>query len=382
MIDILCAMNKGHIVSKPNLPSWPHYSPEEMTAVQRVMASNKVNYWTGQEGREFEREFAKFSDSKYAIAVGNGTLALDLALQGLRIGAHNGGLAYDEVIVTPRSFIASVSCVINAGAKPVFADVDIESGNISPATIKPIITNATKAIIAVHLGGWPCDMSAIMEIANTHEIKVIEDCAQAHGAKINGQSVGSFGHVSAWSFCQDKIMTTGGEGGMVTTNNHDLWDRMWSYKDHGKNWDAVYNRDHPPGFREWQARREKIAIAIHSILQKYEHIIRVPLPEEHYQHAYYRCYAYVKNENLPYDWTRDKIVNAITDLGAPAFQGTCSEIYKEKAFDGMNCRPLQSLEDTKKLGESSMMFLTHPNIDDNSLAHICTIIDSVLKKVK
>src|SRR5690606_11358648 len=180
---------------------------------------------------------------KYAVAVANGTLALDLALKALNVGDG------DEVIVTPRTFLASVSCIVTAGATPVFADVDLNTQAISAETIAPVISAKTKAIIVVHLGGMPADMDPIMELARAHNIFVIEDCAQAHGATYKGKSVGSIGHIGAWSFCQDKIMTTGGEGGMVTTNSKDLWSAMWSYKDHGKSWEAVYEREHPPGFR-------------------------------------------------------------------------------------------------------------------------------------
>src|SRR5690606_20816686 len=228
---------------------WPSFTEEEVIAVSDVLHSNRVNYWTGEECRHFEREFAEWSQNAYAIALANGTVALDLALHGLGIGAANGGSPTDEVIVTPRTFLASVSCVVNAGAVPVFADVERDSGNISAATIAPHLTDRTRAIIVVHLAGWPADMDAIMALAEPRGIKVIEDCAQAHGALYKGRSVGYIGHVGAWSFCQDKIMTTGGEGGLVTTNDPDLWSRMWSFKDHGKRWEAVYERSHPPGFR-------------------------------------------------------------------------------------------------------------------------------------
>jgi dTDP-4-amino-4,6-dideoxygalactose transaminase len=222
---------------------WPSFTQEEADAIQKVLLSNKVNYWTGNECREFEREFAAWCGVGYAVALANGTVALDLALKCLGIGDG------DEVVVTSRTFLASVSAIVNSGAKPVFADVDAESQNISPTTIAPQINAKTKAIVCVHLAGWPCDMDGIMALASKHDLFVIEDCAQAHGAKYKGMPVGSLGHVAAWSFCQDKIMTTGGEGGMVTTNDHDLWSKMWAYKDHGKSWDAVYEREHPLGFR-------------------------------------------------------------------------------------------------------------------------------------
>jgi len=211
--------------------------------VRRVLLNNRVNYWTGNECREFEKEFAAWAGTRFAVALANGTLALDVALRALNIGPG------DQVVVTPRTFIASVSCVVNAGATPVFADVDAETGNITAQTIAAVLTPRTKAVICVHLAGWPCDMDPIIALAAQHDFKVIEDCAQAHGARYKGHSVGSIGHVGAWSFCQDKVMTTGGEGGMVTCNDESLWRAIWAYKDHGKSYAAVYEREHPPGFR-------------------------------------------------------------------------------------------------------------------------------------
>ena len=222
---------------------WPSFTEEEANAARDVLLSNKVNYWTGQEGREFEKAFAAWADADFAIALSNGTQALDLALKGLGVGEG------DEVVVTARTFLASASSIVTAGAVPVFADIDPDSQNVTAQTIQAVLTERTRAIICVHLAGWPCDMDPIMALAEAHGLWVIEDCAQAHGARYKGRSVGSIGHAGAWSFCQDKIMTTGGEGGMVTTNDRGLWSRMWSYKDHGKSWEAVYERAHPPGFR-------------------------------------------------------------------------------------------------------------------------------------
>lgn len=221
---------------------WPKFTQHEADAVSRVLLSNKVNYWTGEECRQFEREFADWVGSKYAIALGNGTLALDVALQALDIGAG------DEVIVTPRTFIASISSIVNAGATPIFADVDEATGNITAETITAVLSDKTKGIVCVHLAGWPCDMDSIIALADEHGLYVIEDCAQAHGARYKGRSVGSIGHVGAWSFCQDKIMTTGGEGGMVTTDSELLWRKMWAYKDHGKSYAAVYETEQSPGY--------------------------------------------------------------------------------------------------------------------------------------
>ena len=380
-------------------PPWPSFSDDEIEAVASTMRSNRVNYWTGEETRHFEREFAEWTGAAHAIALSNGTLALDLALKGLGIGPG------DEVIVTPRTFIASASCVITAGATPVFADIDRDSGNITPATIAPHVTSRTRAIIPVHLGGWPCDMHGIMALANAHQLKVIEDCAQAHGATINGQSVGTFGDVGAWSFCQDKIMTTGGEGGMITCNDAALWSKMWSYKDHGKGWDAVYNRQHPPGYRwlhetigtnwrmlemqaaigriqltrmaDWSARRTVIAERLGAALSQFSGGVRVPVPPHGMKHAYYRQYGYIDPAALRDGWTRDRIVAECTARHAPAFQGSCSEVYLEKAFDGSPSRPLTRLPNAQLLGDTSVMFLTHPTITDADLDQYCDRVSQV-----
>ncbi len=388
------------------LAPWPCFSEEEAEAVAAVLRSNRVNYWTGDEGRQFEREFANWVGTSHAIAVANGTLALDLALQGLGIGLANGGSADDEVVVTPRTFIASVSCVVNAGAKPIFADVERDSGVISARTIAPVLTPKTKAVIPVHLAGWPCDMDAIMQLVTPHGIKVIEDCAQAHGARYNGQSVGALGHIGAWSFCQDKIMTTGGEGGMVTCNDEALWRRMWSFKDHGKSWDAVYGRQHPAGFRwlhedfgtnsrmlemqaaigriqlrhmpQWTARRTAVAERLASVIAEFAPSVRVPMPQPPIQHAFYRLYAYVAPDRLTDGWNRDRIVAECSAQGAPVFQGSCSEVYLEKAFSGTGLVPQTRLSVAQDLGESSLMFLTHPTITDGQLDHVCKTVAEVL----
>lgn len=378
---------------------WPSFSDEEVAAVADVIRSNRVNYWTGTEGRHFETEFASWNRSAYAVALGNGTLALDVALKALRIGPG------DEVVVTPRSFIASVSCVVTAGAKPVFADVDRDSQNITAATIEAALTSRSKAIICVHLAGWPCDMDAIMELAARRNLVVIEDCAQAHGASVRGRQVGSIGHVGAWSFCQDKIISTGGEGGLVTTQDESLWKAMWSYKDHGKSYDAVYNRQHPPGFRwvhetigtnwrmlevqaaigriqlrrisAWHDRRTHIAMRYKEVCDRYN-VVRVPLPEAGLVHAFYRFYAFVNDEELAAGWSRDRIVAEIQARGVPCLQGSCSEIYLERAFDGSDSRPSARLPVAKELGETSLMLLVHPTLTDSEVDRICDVLDSTL----
>ena len=401
-------------------PSWPAYTEEEAEAVQRVLLSNKVNYWTGGEAREFEREFASWAGVDYAVALANGTLALELALRAVGVGPG------DDVIVTPRTFLASVSCVVNVGARPVFAEVDPDSGNISARTIEPALTPRTKAIVCVHLAGWPCDMDPIMSLARDRSIAVVEDCAQAHGALYKGRPVGGIGHVGAWSFCQDKIVTTGGEGGMVTTNDKLLWERMWSYKDHGKSYRAVYVDSHTTGFKwlhegfgsnfriteiqavigriqlkriaDWSQKRRANALALLKALEPFSGPrapIRIPQLEcngcsgtcitacsrdrtDRCQHAYYRLYAYVQPENLGSGWSRDEIIERISGLGVPCFQGSCSEVYLEKAFDGTDFRPRDRLPIAKELGETSIAFLVHPTIGQAEIRRWMNVIESVL----
>ncbi|WP_313047774.1 DegT/DnrJ/EryC1/StrS family aminotransferase [Pseudomonas soli] len=380
---------------------WPSFTEEEASAVRDVILSNKVNYWTGQECREFEKEFAKWSECKHAIALANGTVALDLALRALGIGAG------DEVIVTSRTFLASVSSIVNAGAIPVFADVDADSQNITADTIRAVLTERTRGIICVHLAGWPCDMDPIMELARTHNLKVIEDCAQAHGARYKGRSVGSIGHVGAWSFCQDKIMTTGGEGGMVTTNDKSLWSKMWSFKDHGKSWEAVYEREHPPGFRwlhesfgtnwrmlevqgaigrlqlcrmaDWQRSRSQNAERIWAAARALQGL-RVPTVPDDIQHAAYKCYVFVELDKLGEGWGRDRIVREINQAGVPCYSGSCSEVYLEKAFENTGWRPAQALPVARELGEASLMLLVHPTLTEAELDKTCQVLASVMAR--
>jgi len=379
-------------------PSWPHFEADEIAAAARVLQSGKVNYWTGDEGRLFEEEFAAQAGCKYGIAVANGTVALELALHALEIGPG------DEVIVPSRTFIASASCVVMRGAKPVVADVDPNSQNITAETIRPLLTTRTRAIVAVHLAGWPCDMDPIVALAHEQGLKVIEDCAQCHGATYKRRPVGCLGDVSAFSFCQDKIMTTGGEGGMVTTNKKAVWEHAWSYKDHGKSHEAVYNRQHPPGFRwlhesfgtNWrltefqsalgrtllrklprmvEVRRRNAAILTQAFTQ--HDALRVPQPPSHIGHSYYKYYTFVRPEKLRSGWTRDRILSAIVAEGIPCFTGGCSEIYLEKAFTP-ELRPTERLTVAKELGETSLMFLVHPTLSEFDMRDTCRAVAKVL----
>jgi hypothetical protein len=380
---------------------WPHFAQDEIAAATAVLTSGKVNYWTGTEGRQFEKEFASRVGVRHAVALANGSVALEAAL------VASGVEAGDEVVVTPRTFLASASAIVMVGARPVFADVDPDSQNITAATVAAVLTPRARAIMCVHLAGWPCDMGPIMALAAERGLIVIEDCAQAHGARYRGRPVGALGHLAAWSFCQDKIVTTAGEGGMVTTDDERLWSRIWSLKDHGKSFDAVYKRQHAPGFRwlhesfgtnwrltevqsaqgrvalhkldAWVATRRRHAAALDRAFADLDALRLTPPPDD-VEHAYYRYYCFVRPERLRKGWSRDRIAEAVTAEGVPCFSGSCSEVYLEKAFDGTPFRPASRLPVAKELGETSLALLVHPTLTDDDIADAATAVRRVVAR--
>ena len=391
------ALLGGRPVREKAFPAWPHFEPDEIEAAAAVLRSGKVNYWTGEEGRQFEREVAAMVGSTYAVAVANGTLALELALAALGIGPG------DEVIVPARTFIATASCVVMRGAHPVIADVDRCSQAVTAETIRAALTPRTKAVIVVHLAGWPCDMDPIIQLAQQHGIKVIEDCAQSIGAKYKGRHVGSIGDVGAFSFCQDKILTTGGEGGMLTTNDPGCWERAWSFKDHGKSYDAVYHRQHGPGFRwlhesfgtnwrltemqsalgrvllrklSWQiSTRRKHASILNRRLASVS-AIRRTFPSDDIWHSYYKFYVFLERDRLKSNWDRDRIASAINTEGIPCLSGSCGEIYLEKAFPAEH-RPPSRLPVARELSETSLMFMVHPTLSEADMHETAIAIQKV-----
>jgi dTDP-4-amino-4,6-dideoxygalactose transaminase len=308
------------------------------------------------------------------------------------------------VVTTSRTFIASASCAVMLGARPVFADVDRESQNITAESVRSVLTPRTKAIVAVHLAGWPCEMDDILALARERNIKVVEDCAQAQGAIYKGRPIGSLGHVAAFSFCQDKMMTTAGEGGMVTTNSAELWNSMWSLKDHGKSYDAVYHREHAPGFRwvhdsfgtnwrmtevqsavgrlqlkklpSWVETRRRFAAVLSACFAELPGL-RVTTPPEHIGHSYYKYYAFVRPDALRTGWDRDRILAAILEQGVSCFQGSCSEIYLERAFSP-ELRPKNRLPVARELGETSLMFLVHPTLKLEQILLTCEVVKRVM----
>ncbi len=385
---------------KAAFATWPNYEEDEIHAVTRILATGKVNYWTGEEGKLFEKEFAHYIGVNHCVALMNGTVALEAALFAIGIGAG------DEVIVPARTFVATASAVIKVGAKPIIADVDMISQNITVNTIKKVLTANTKAIIVVHLAGWPCDMHSLNIFAQENHLKIIEDCAQATGATLNNKKIGSFGEVAAFSFCQDKILSTGGEGGMVATNDYDIWQKIWSLKDHGKNYETVYHKKHPPGFRwlvdtfgtnlrmtEMQAaigriqlnkidnwialRRRNAAI----LTEKFSRIpaMRIEMPACDINHAYYMYYVFVKQDQLKPSWNRDRIMEAINAENIPCIVGSCSEIYLEEAFQRAQLQPAKRLPVARELGETSLMFQVHPRLTVDEMQSIAEGVEKVFK---
>jgi dTDP-4-amino-4,6-dideoxygalactose transaminase len=398
LITSTLAIDGGEPTRSTAFAPWPWFEEEVIEAAMQPLRSGKVNYWTGDEGRQFEAEYAASVGSGHVIVVANGTVALELALYALGIGPG------DEVVVASRTFIASASCAVMRGATPVMADVDRDSQNITADTIRAALTPRTKAIIAVHLAGWPCDMDAILRVAGERGLKVIEDCAQAHGAAYKGRPVGSMGHINAFSFCQDKIMTLGGEGGLVTTNDTELWSAAWAYKDHGKSYDAVYNRIHPDGFRwlhesfgtNWRITEMQSAMGrvllrrLPEMVERRRHFaaclthrfsqmpaLRVTVPPADVVHAYYKYYVFLRPERLRAGWTRDRVIEAVKAEGIPCFSGSCSEIYLEKAFSP-RMRPPARLAVAKELGETSLMFLVHPTLSETDMYDTADAVEKVL----
>ena len=377
---------------------WPYFSDVEIDAVTSVLRSGKVNYWTGNECKEFEREYADFVGTRFAISMANGTVALEGALHGLGIGPG------DDVIVPSRTFIASASAVVARGARPVVCDIDVDSQTLTADTIRTVLTPRSKAVLVVHLAGWPCDMDPICDLAREKKLFIIEDCAQAHGAMYKGRPVGSLGDVAAFSFCQDKILTTAGEGGMLVTDNEQVWRRAWELKDHGKNVCKVNNAANGTKFiwlhdsfgsnwrmtevqaalgrivlkklPEWVEKRRSLALVFERRFKQISALRVVVSPVQVY-HSYYKYYVFVRSELLAEGWTRDRVLEAITAEGVPCYSGTCSEIYLEKAFPE-EWRPTHRLAVAKRLGETSLMFLVHPTLSVSDVEQMADAVEKVM----
>ena len=373
--------------------SYPFFDKYTLKRVEQVLKSGRVNYWTGKECVEFEKEFSKYIGNKYAVALSNGSVALELALKALSLKKG------DEIIVSPRSFIISASCVLQLGLKPVFADID-NNGNLGIESIKKVYNKRVKSIILVHLNGLPCDLDPILKFVKKNKIFLIEDCSQAHGSIYKGDKVGSFGDISTWSFCQDKIISTGGEGGMISTNNRKLWLKIWSLKDHGKNYDKVFHKKHKTGFKwlhdnlgsnyrmtEIQAAIGRIQLktldrqinkrnfianlyldGLKDYYQKYDILKKLDLKCEtcplkknvkkcrKCTHSFYRLNLFTNKKKID----QIKLIENLNKNKIECNAGSCPEIYEEKIFKKLKLYPKKRLQNAKLLGQTSIMFAINP----------------------
>ncbi|HEV2866495.1 MAG TPA: DegT/DnrJ/EryC1/StrS aminotransferase family protein [Allosphingosinicella sp.] len=378
--------------------AWPFYAEDEIEAVVDVLKSGKVNQWTGSKVFEFEQAYTRYLRNGRAIALANGSVALELALRAFGVGPG------DEVVVTPRTFVASAFCVRLVGATPVFADVDPDSGNITAETVAAVTTPRTKAVIPVHLAGWPADIPAIAAFAKDRGILVIEDCAQAHGAEVDGLPVGSFGDAATFSFCQDKIISTAGEGGLVTFRDDRAYEWAWSYKDHGKVRSRALEHAPQPGFRwlhdivgtnwrmteicaavgllqmdklpQWRMRRTRNADVWAEALQDVPGV-RAPRPARNLTGAYYKFYAYLDVDAGQNARLRDRILQEAGAAGIRIFSGSCSEVYREAAFSDMKVEPHPV---AKALGDSSLMFEVHPTLDTRRLRDRADAVAEIIRR--
>jgi dTDP-4-amino-4,6-dideoxygalactose transaminase len=384
------------------LAPWPVFEDDERDAVDAVLRSGKANYWTGSICRDFEQAWSGRHAGRRSLAMANGSLTLDAALRVLGVGPG------DEVIVASRSYVASAMCVAVCGAAPVFADVDPDSGCVTAATLEAVRSSRTRAAIPVHLGGWPCDMPAISEWASRHGILLVEDCAQAHGATIAGRVVGTWGEFASWSFCQDKIMTTGGEGGMLASANEALHKSAWSLAQHGKDHDLAFSAaehggsdyrwlvEHPGtnlrmtemqaavGLRQlakldrWLAARARNAGIMQEALRGVPSL-RVPATPA--GHSHYRCVAFIEGPLPEATQRRGRCLEALRGAGVPAMHGSCSEIYRERFFADRGYAPREPLPVAHRLGATSLTFLVHHTIGETSMRSYAAAAARVIRGI-
>jgi len=352
---------------------WPSYSDEEIDLVCSILKSGKVNYWSGDVGRKFEEEFAVYTGNDHAIACANGTVALIMAYKAVGVDEES------EVITTPRTFVATSSAAAMCGASLRYADVDYWSGCITAKSIEPLVTDRTKCVSVVHLGGHPGDIESIARLCKEKGISLIEDCSQAHGASVNGKIVGSFGDIGVWSFCQDKIISTGGEGGMVATSNELYAERMFQMKDHGRNRRQVGASSKTSASFKWTVesigmnyrltemqsalgryqlkrlehnlrRRQDIADVYEEILGSCSEF-RFPSLKENERCAYYRFYVYCQGANS--GERRNWLIEEMQKHGYSVNVGSCPEVWREKGLKQYT-QQVSSLRYAQMLGETSI----------------------------
>lgn len=383
----------------PVLAPWPHYAEDEVAAAVAVLRSGKVNYRTGPLGREFETAYAGSLGLAHGLAVANGTVALELAIHGLGLGPG------DDVVVPARTFVATAAAAVRAGARPIVADIDRVSQNLTAETVARVLTPATKAVIPVHLGGWPVEMGPLLDLARAKGLKVVEDCAQSHGATIKDQPTGAFGDIGCFSFCQDKIISTGGEGGMVVTADHAVHRRMWAFREHGWDYTAAHQPDPNDGFRwlvsdfgsngritepqaaiglaqltklpAWVARRRAHAALLSKSLRTLSGVMVLD-PGADVGHAYYKYAFLVEPSALKSSWTRNRVLAELDRRGVPARVGACPDISREKAFAMRGFAPGQPLPNAAWVGERSAILPVHPTLTADHIGFMADTVRAVM----
>ena len=404
-------------MAKEGFPMWPQFAEETLKDVLEPLKSGKVNYWTGPKGMEFERMWAEWIGAKIAVSCTNGTAALHVAISSLGIGPG------DEVIVPSYSFIASSFCIVQAGAVPVFADVT-EEHTIDPEAVERLITPRTKGIVVVHLYGVIADMGRILEIAGKYKLKVIEDCAQCFGGEYKGSKAGTIGDAGCFSFCQSKHFTTGGEGGMVVTNDEELGWECRSFRDHGydvkmrmnlialeEKLPYIHNRvgfnyrmteiqsiigiNELKRFDTWNMpKRRKYAKMYDEAFKNLDGIKAIPLNTEERKNAYWWYPILLDIDRL--DCNAEKFVKHLQGEGIPCYGIQWPEAYEERAYKELNGFgdvkfPFKSAEYTdpetvkyekaicptaKKLREYTFNLFLHPTWEE---VHIERCIEGVRK---
>ncbi|MCR5750613.1 MAG: DegT/DnrJ/EryC1/StrS family aminotransferase [Kiritimatiellae bacterium] len=409
------AIDGGKKVWTKGFPAWPQFDKKTDKKVLDILHSGKVNYWTGPVGMQFEDAWAKWLGVKNAISVSNGTAALHVALTALGVGSG------DEVICTSYSFIASSFCALQAGALPVFVDVGTDH-LLDPKKIEEAITPRTKAIVVVHLYGMVADMDPIMKIAKTHNLFVVEDCAQCFGGVYKGKKAGTIGTVGCFSFCQSKHFTTGGEGGMVCCNDDALAWEIRSVRDHGYDVRAKLNLLKMEGkqlyihrrvgynfrmteiqsaiglgelqrFDKWNLpQRKKLGKALIKGLAGHPLVKYAPVDTPERQNAFWLVPFVLDTAKLK--CTMKEFIAAVQAEGACAYSVLWPEMYKEEAYTkqkGFGTRQYpfkdpaaRKIDYTKcncsmahSMADATISFWTHPTY---TLAHIKADI-AAFKKV-
>jgi len=390
--------------------TWPHYTQSEAEIIKQVLLSNKVNYWTGTETRKFEIEFKHTIRCRYTIAVSNHDAAFDLALLGLDIQSG------DEVILSPLTDFYSINSLVAIGATPIFADVCPQTNNITHETVAEVISAQTKAVVCLHYAGLPCDMDPILDLAFSKNLSVVEDCSQALGAQYKGHPVGSLGDISYFSFSDDAIVTTAGEGGMVATNKFQFWDRMRAHKDGGKSFDKMtylmpindklvhdrfgtnlrmtelqgaIGRLQLKNIKRWNVKRNAYLTSIWKTVSAIDGLF-APLDshssnvlagdlQDQIIHGGYKCIVLVDPLTLNPGWDRDAIVEELQELGVPCYSAKYEEVYHQTAVKEARLCPAEILHGAQYFSEHGILFDVHPALSIKDVDKICRDIKAIMQ---